>query len=94
LRTASAPGLAFKVIFFIDSALNRIGLKQMARQYPSTGTRICPTDMALLARSMGCEGVTIDSQAALEKVLAQPAPHDRPLVIGANIDPSRYLARF
>ncbi len=94
LRTASALGLAFKVFVFVDNALNRIELKQMARQYPSTGTRIEPTDMGLLARSMGCEGVTVDSQAALEKVLSGPAPHDRPLVIGVKIDPSQYLAQF
>lgn len=94
LRTASARGLAFKVIVFIDNALNRIELKQMARQYPSTGTRIEPTDMGLLASSMGCEGVTVDSQAELEKVLLQPAPDDRPLVIGVKIDPAQYLAQF
>lgn len=94
LRTASARGLALKVIVFIDNALNRIELKQMARQYPSTGTRIEPTDMELLARSMGCEGVTVDTQSALEKVLAQQAPADRPLVIGVKIDPAQYLAQF
>ena len=94
LRTASARKLAFKVIVFIDNALNRIELKQMARQYPSLGTRIEPTDMEQLARSMGCEGITVDSQSALEKVLAQDAPHDRPLVIGVKIDPAQYLAQF
>ncbi|MGE3248275.1 MAG: thiamine pyrophosphate-binding protein [Beijerinckiaceae bacterium] len=94
LRTASARGLAFKAVVFIDNALNRIELKQMARQYPSTGTRIEPTDMPLLAKSMACEGVTVATESELEKVLAQPAPHDRPLVIGVRIDPAQYLAQF
>lgn len=94
LRTASARGLSFKIIVFIDNALNRIELKQMARQYASTGTRIEPTDMTMLARSMDCEGVTVASERDLAKVLREPAPTDRPLVIGVRIDPSQYLAQF
>jgi thiamine pyrophosphate-dependent acetolactate synthase large subunit-like protein len=43
---------------------------------------------------MGCEGVDVDSAAALERVLSQPRPADRPLVVGVRIDPAQYLAQF
>lgn len=37
-------------VVFCDNSLNRIELKQMARHYPSWGTRIDPTDIALPAQ--------------------------------------------
>jgi hypothetical protein len=38
--------------------------------------------------------VAVDSASALERVLAQPRPAGRPLVVGAHIDPTQYLAQF
>jgi acetolactate synthase-1/2/3 large subunit len=94
LRLASSLGLAILVVVFCDQSLNRIELKQTTRKYPSWGTLIEPTDLALLARSMGCEGAMVDSAAALEKLLEEKRPPDRPLVVGALIDPAQYLAQF
>jgi acetolactate synthase-1/2/3 large subunit len=94
LRVAATLKLAPVVVVFCDNSLNRIELKQMARHYPSWGTRIAATDIAMLAKAMGCEGVNVDSARALEAVLAAPRPTDRPLVIGAAIDPSQYAAQF
>jgi acetolactate synthase-1/2/3 large subunit len=79
---------------FCDDSLNRIELKQAARHYPSWGTRIDATDIALLAQAMGCDGVNVDSEAGLERALAAPRSHDRPLVIGARLDPAPYVAQF
>ena len=47
-----------------------------------------------LARSMGCEGAQADSAAALSRLLASRRPKDRPLVIGATIDPAQYTQQF
>jgi acetolactate synthase-1/2/3 large subunit len=66
----------------------------MARQYPSWGTVIEPTDIGMLARAMGCDGVEVDSIKGLEGVLAGARAKDRPLVIGAKIDPAQYAAQF
>jgi acetolactate synthase-1/2/3 large subunit len=81
-------------VVFCDDSLNRIELKQMARNYPSWGTRIEPTDIAMLARAMGCDGVNVDSARGLDAALAAPRAADRPLVIGARIDPAQYAAQF
>ncbi len=94
LRVAASLKLALIVVVFCDNGLNRIELKQMARHYPSWGTRIDPTDIALLAQAMGCDGVNVDSVRGLEAALAAPRSADRPLVIGATIDPSQYGAQF
>ena len=49
LRLASSLRLGLKIVVFCDNSLNRIELKQMARQYPSSGTVIDETDMIKLA---------------------------------------------
>lgn len=94
LRLASSLGLGIVVVVFCDNSLNRIELKQTARQYPRTGTLMDPTDMARLAESMGCDGVTVHTPETLEAALVGRRKLDRPLVIGAEIDPAQYAAQF
>jgi acetolactate synthase-1/2/3 large subunit len=94
LRLASAMKLGLTVVVFCDNSLNRIELKQMQRQYPSTGTVIEPVDMAKLAAAMDCDGIEVSSAAALERALAERRTAGRPLLIGAQIDPAQYLAQF
>jgi acetolactate synthase I/II/III large subunit len=94
LRLAASLRLPLLVVVFCDDSLNRIEIKQATRSYPSWGTLIEPTDIVRLAQSMGCEGVAVDSASALSRGLAGPRPQDRPLVIGARIDPAQYTAQF
>ena len=92
LRLAASRGLPLKVVVFVDGSLNRIELKQMVRQLPSTGTRIEETDTVKLAESMGCLGVEVSGERGLADALM--AEHDVPLLIGARIDPAQYEAQF
>ena len=94
LRLAASLGLELLVIVFCDNSLNRIEIKQANRKYPSWGTLIEPTDVARLAQSMACEGAAVDSAAALARLLAAKRPKDRPLVVGARIDPAQYTKQF
>lgn len=94
LRLASSLGLGLLVVVFCDNSLNRIEIKQAKRKYPSWGTLIEPTDIERLAQSMGCEGARVDSAAALQRLLAGKRPTDRPLVVGAQIDPAQYTQQF
>jgi acetolactate synthase-1/2/3 large subunit len=66
----------------------------MARNYPSWGTLIEATDIGMLAQAMGCDGINVDNTRALESALTGQRATDRPLVIGAKIDPSQYQAQF
>ena len=100
LRIAAALGLPVTVVVFTDNSLNRIELRQQAVGYPPTATRLGGTDLAALAEAMGCDGIRVDTPAALEKALAdfgprsQPSAGSRPLVIEARIDPAQYEAQF
>jgi len=94
LRLAASLKLPLLVVVFCDGSLNRIEIKQANRKYPSWGTRIEPTDLVRLAQSMGCEGAMASSAPALAKLLAAPRPADRPLVVGATIDPAQYTRQF
>jgi len=94
LRLAASLGLDLVVVVFCDNSLNRIELKQMARQYPSHGTLLDETDLEKLAQSMGCDGVMVDSARGLEATLSERRAAGRPLVIGARIDPTQYAAQF
>ncbi|QPH53353.1 thiamine pyrophosphate-binding protein [Pontivivens ytuae] len=93
LALAASMKLGLKVVVFLDNSLNRIELKQMARQYASTGTRIDPIDVGGLAGAMGCDGVEVEDETALGDALSTRTT-DRPLVIGARIDPAQYVAQF
>jgi acetolactate synthase-1/2/3 large subunit len=94
LRLAASLRLPLLVVVFCDGSLNRIEIKQANRNYPSWGTLIEATDIEALARSMGCEGAGVKSARELERLLAGSRPKDRPLVVGAQIDPAQYTTQF
>ncbi len=94
LRLAASHRLPLRVVVFCDNSLNRIELKQAAKQFPPVGTRLDSVDVAAVAVAHGCEGVTVRSEQELEKVLGERPPQDRPLVIAALIDPTQYSAQF
>ena len=94
IRLAAALHLPVVFVVFVDGSLNRIELKQIARGYASTATRIEQTDLVALAAAMDCDGVRVDTPAELEKALADIARLARPLVVEAHIDPSQYESQF
>ncbi|MGD0069495.1 MAG: thiamine pyrophosphate-binding protein [Streptosporangiaceae bacterium] len=100
MQLAATLRLPITVVVFTDNSLNRIELRQQAMGYPPTATRIGGTDLAAMAEAMGCDGVRVDTPAALEKALAgfgsrSRAPGAaRPLVVEARIDPSQYEVQF
>lgn len=94
LRTAAHLNLGLVVVVFCDNSLNRIELKQLARQFPSSGTTIPETDIVTLARAMSCDGIRVDTPEELESALVVDPGRTTPLVIAAHIDPSQYAAQF
>jgi len=94
LRLAARLGLGLVCVVFTDGSLNRIELKQMAIGYPSTATQLEEMDLVALAGGLACDGVRVDSEGDLEKVLGDLGGLTRPLIIEAQIDPAQYLAQF
>jgi acetolactate synthase-1/2/3 large subunit len=94
IRLAAARNLPLVIVVFADGSLNRIELKQMARGYMSTATRIEDTDLVGVAEAMSCDGVRVDSAAGLERALSDVGSLSRPLIVEARIDPSQYESQF
>jgi acetolactate synthase-1/2/3 large subunit len=94
LQLASSLGLGLIVVVFCDNSLNRIEIKQLAKQYASTGTRFVGSDLVKLAEAMGCDGIRVEDQAALQRAVAGATALERPLVIEAKIDPAQYSSQF
>jgi acetolactate synthase I/II/III large subunit len=97
LRIAAELGLPVTVVVFADGSLNRIELRQQLMGYPPAGTRMGGADLPALAEAMGCDGVRVDTPAALDKALADLGERSlgtRPLVVEARIDPAQYEVQF
>jgi acetolactate synthase-1/2/3 large subunit len=95
LSVAARLGLGLVVVVFADGGLNRIELHQASVGYPLTATAVDRTDIPLLAESLGCDGVRVESVSGLEKALSGAfSGRSRPLVIEARIDTAQYSAQF
>jgi acetolactate synthase-1/2/3 large subunit len=96
LSVAARLGLGLVVVVFSDGGLNRIELHQASVGYPLAATSVDRTDIPLLAESLGCDGVRVESLSGLEKALsgAFGPGRTRPLVIEARIDTAQYSAQF
>jgi acetolactate synthase I/II/III large subunit len=95
LAVAARLGLGLVVVVFSDGSLNRIELHQAAMGYPLTATAVDRVDIPVLAESLGCDGVRVESVSGLEKALSSAfSGRGRPLVIEARIDTSQYNAQF
>jgi acetolactate synthase-1/2/3 large subunit len=95
LAVAARLGLGLVVVVFADGGLNRIELHQASVGYPLAATAVDRVDIPLLAESLGCDGVRVESVSGLEKALSGAfAGRTRPLVIEARIDTAQYSAQF
>ena len=96
LTVASRLGLGLVVVVFSDGGLNRIELHQASVGYPLAATSVDRADIPLLAESLGCDGIRVESVSSLEKALSGAFGSDRtrPLVMEARIDTAQYSAQF
>ena len=96
LAVASRLGLGLVVVVFSDGGLNRIELHQASVGYPLAATSVDRTDIPLLAESLGCDGIRVESVSSLEKALSGVfgSGRTRPLVVEARIDTAQYSAQF
>jgi len=95
LSVAARLRLGLVVVVFADGGLNRIEPHQASVGYPATATSVDRVDIPLLAESLGCDAVRVESVSGLEKALSGAfAGRTRPLVIEARIDTAQYTAQF
>jgi acetolactate synthase I/II/III large subunit len=95
LSVAARYRLPLVVVVFSDGGLNRIELHQASLGYPLTATAVDRIDIPVLAESLGCDGIRVESVSGLEKALSSAfVSRERPLVIEARIDTAQYSAQF
>jgi len=94
LRTAVREQLPMVVVVFDDQEIGLIRVKQEIKGMEPYGIGLGSVDWEKLARGLGADGVTVETEAALADALTAAVASARPTVIGARIDKSGYVAQF
>ena len=94
LHTSVRDGLPIIVVVFDDQEIGLIRVKQEIKGIPGYGVKIGGIDWIQLARGFGVDGYHVSSEHALGDALEQALRSGRTAVIGADIDPSGYVAQF
>lgn len=88
LATIAKYNLPVKIIIFKNNAFGLIKWEQIAFEgNPEYGTELHPIDFAMVAKSFGVAGFTLDDPAQTETVLRQALAISGPAVVEAVIDP-------
>jgi acetolactate synthase-1/2/3 large subunit len=56
--------------------------------YTSVKTQIPPTDFVMLARSMGADGICVETEFQIEAALSQAISAKIPFIVDVRIDPT------
>ena len=89
-----AQRLPMVVVVFDDQEIGLIRVKQEIKGLEPYGIGLGGIDWEKLAQGVGADGITVDSEAGLADALTTAVKADRPVVIGARIDKSGYVAQF
>ncbi len=93
LQTAAREGVAFTLVVFDNATYGTIRMHQ-ERHYPGRpiATALGETDLAGLARSLGVEGVSVESVAQFETHSPPRSASERATVIVVPTDPEQISA--
>ena len=94
LHTAVREKLPIVVVVFDDQEIGLIRVKQEIKGMQPYGIGLGGIDWEHLAQGVGADGITVESEAALADALGAAIHAERPVVIGARIDKSGYVAQF
>lgn len=86
---AGAAGLPVPLVAvaIVDRALTQIAVKQERRALDTVGTALPALSCALLAQSLGIDGIDVDNAADLRAAASAALQRRRPTLIGAVVDP-------
>jgi acetolactate synthase-1/2/3 large subunit len=80
-----APGV---FVAIMDRALTQIEVKQERRQLKRVGVALPDVSCARLAAAFGIDGTDVDNADELTAAVAKGLQGDRPVLIGAHVDPA------
>jgi acetolactate synthase-1/2/3 large subunit len=94
LHTAVRENLPIVVVVFDDQEIGLIRVKQEIKGMQPYGIGLGGIDWEHLAQGVGADGITVETEAALADALSAAVKATRPVVIGARIDRTGYVAQF
>ena len=94
LQTAVRENLPIIVVVFDDQEIALIRVKQELKGIPRHGVGIGGLDWESLAKGVGADGVTVETEQQLGDALQAALKSGRTTVIGARIDGSCYVDQF
>jgi acetolactate synthase I/II/III large subunit len=81
-------------VAIMDRSLTQIEVKQERRKLAPVGVTLPPVSCARLADALGIEGADVDSADELKAAVGKGLVSDRPVLIGAHVDPAPSRALF
>ncbi|MGE3909255.1 MAG: thiamine pyrophosphate-binding protein [Chloroflexota bacterium] len=94
LHTAVREKLPIIVVVFDDQEIGLIRVKQEIKGMEPYGIELGGIDWEHIAKGVGADGITVETDNALSDALSSAVRSERPVVIGARIDKSGYVAQF
>jgi acetolactate synthase-1/2/3 large subunit len=88
LMVGAADGIPGVFVAIKDRALTQIEVKQERRQLQTIGAALPPVQCAQLAVALGIDGSDVDNAGELTAAVAKGLQGDRPVLIGAHVDPA------
>jgi acetolactate synthase-1/2/3 large subunit len=88
LMVGADDGVPGVFVAIMDRALTQIEVKQERRHLQTVGARLPELSCVKLAAALGIDGADVDSAEELTAAVAKGLHGDRPMLIGAYIDPA------
>lgn len=88
LMVSAEDGAPAVFVAIIDRALTQIEVKQERRKLTPVGVRLPSFSCAKLADAFGIDGLDVDNADDLRAAVAKGIQGDRPVLIGAHVDPA------
>ncbi|HTX82201.1 MAG TPA: thiamine pyrophosphate-binding protein [Streptosporangiaceae bacterium] len=88
IMVSAQAGPPVVYVAIMDRSLTQIEVKQERRNLAAVGVTLPPISCAKLADAFGIDGVDIDNADELRAAVAKGLADDRPVLIGAHVDPA------
>jgi acetolactate synthase-1/2/3 large subunit len=88
LAVSTSPGGPLVYVAIMDRSLTQIEVKQERRKLRPVGARLPEISAERLAGALGIDGVDVHTAADVQAAVAKGLSGDRPLLVGAYVDPA------
>ena len=94
LEVFARTGIAVPLVIVNDQSLGTMKWRQKNRDMTDYGLDFYPVDLAMLAKSCGLNGVTVNTPEEFRRELRLAMNSDKSTLIDARVDPVEYQKGF